>query len=170
MLVTGLLAAGSTTTAMACIAMAATLLRHPDTLERIRGDRSLIPAAVEEVLRFSFGGPAGLPRYAVRDFTLRGQQIRKGEMLMLSFGGANRDPEVFENPDVFDIDRDARELMVFGGGAHYCLGANLARQELTCMLDGLLDILTPGSKMSGDARRPQGLILLGGGEFAIEIA
>ncbi len=166
MLVTGLLAAGSTTTAMACVAMAATLLQHPATLERIRADRALIPNAVEEILRFSFGGPAGLPRYALCDFTLRGQQIRKGEMLMLSFGGANRDPSVFAHPDVFDIDRDARDLVVFGGGAHYCLGANLARQELACMLDGLLDIVTPGSK----ARSSPRLGLLGGGEFKIEIA
>ena len=170
MLVAGLLAAGSTTTAMACVAMVATLLRHPDTLERIRGDRSLIQRAVEEILRFSFGGPAGLPRYALCDFELRGQQIKKGEMLMLSFGGANRDPAVFENPDVFDIDRDARELVVFGGGAHYCLGANLARQELWCMLDGLLDILTPGSKVRTDLMGPRRLGVLGGGEFKIEIA
>jgi cytochrome P450 len=170
MLVTGLLAAGSTTTAMGCIAMAGTLLRHPETLERIRGDRSLIPGAVEEILRFSFGGPGGLPRYALRDFELRGQQIRKGEMLMLSFGGANRDPAVFANPDVFDIDRDASDLMVFGGGAHYCLGANLARQELACMLDGLLGILTPGSKVRPDRMPSQRLAFLGGGEFSIEIA
>ena len=170
MLVSGLLAAGSTTTAMGCIAMAATLLRHPDTLERIRGDHALIPGAVEEILRFAFGGPAGLPRYALRDFTLRGQQIRKGEMLMLSFGGANRDPAVFENPDVFDIDRDASDLVVFGGGAHYCLGANLARQEMACMLEGLLGILTPGSKMRTDLMRSPRLGLLGGGEFKIEIA
>jgi cytochrome P450 enzyme len=170
MLVAGLLAAGSTTTAMACVAMVATLLRHPDTLERIRNDRSLIPKAVEEVLRFSFAGPGGLSRYALCDFELRGQQIKKGEMLMLSFGGANRDPAVFENPDVFDIDRDARELMVFGGGAHYCLGANLARQELWCMLDGLLDILTPGSKVRNDLMAARRLTVLGGGEFKVEIA
>ena len=149
--------------------MAATLLRHHDTLERIRRDRSLIPRAVEEILRFALGGPAGLPRYALCDFTLRGQQIRKGEMLMLSFGGANRDPAVFEHPDVFDIARDASEHVVFGGGAHFCLGANLARQELACMLDGLLGILTPGSKLRDRTRSPR-LGLLGGGELAIEIA
>jgi cytochrome P450 enzyme len=170
MLVTGLLAAGSTTTAMGCIAMAATLLRYPDTLERIRADRALIPRAVEEILRFSFGGPGGIVRYALCDFTLRGQQIRKGEMLMLSFGGANRDPAVFPDPDVFDIDRDASDLMVFGGGAHYCLGANLARQELACMLDGLLGVLTPGSKVRTDLGRPAARAMLGGGEFRIEIA
>jgi cytochrome P450 len=170
MLVTGLLAAGSTTTAMGCIAMAATLLRYPETLERIRRDRTLIPKAVEEILRFSFGGPGGIVRYALCDFTLRGQQIRKGEMLMLSFGGANRDPAVFPNPDVFDIDRDARDLMVFGGGAHYCLGANLARQELGCMLDGLLGVLTPGSRAATSLERGGSRAFLGGGEFKIEIA
>jgi len=170
MLVTGLLAAGSTTTAMACIAMASTFQRYPEAFERIRKDPALIPGAVEEVLRFSFGGPAGLVRYALCDFTLHGQQIRKGEMLMLSFGGANRDPAVFENPDVFDIDRDARELMVFGGGAHYCLGANLARQELRCMLEGLVEILTPGSKAERGTRGPLQRMFLGGGSYPIRIA
>ncbi len=170
MLVTGLLAAGSTTTAMACILMANTFLRYPEPFERIRRDRSLIPGAVEEVLRFSFGGPAGLARYALQDFTLRGQQIRKGEMLMLSFAGANRDPEVFEDPDVFDIERDARELLVFGGGAHYCLGANLARQELACMLDGLLEILTPGSKVRTDLEGGVRRMFLGQGPFLVQIA
>ena len=182
MLVTSLLAAGSTTTAMACTAMVGTLLARPEVLERIRHDTTLIPGAVEEILRFAFGGPGGITRYALRDFTLRDQQIRAGDTLMLSFGGANRDPAVFDRPDEFDIDRDARDLLVFGGGAHYCLGANLARQELTCMLEGLLGILTPGStrRAKSGSRRSGSLTAiadgegmgngLGGGAMWIEIA
>jgi len=98
-------------------------------------------------------------RYAVRDFELRGRQIRKGQMLMLALGGANRDPAVFPNPDVLDFDRDNRELLVFGNGPHYCLGANLARQEMGCMLDAALDIVTPGSRVREDLQRfqPMGL-------------
>jgi len=126
----------------------------------VRDDRSLVPNAVTEIMRFAFGGPAGMPRFAVRDFTLRGKQIRKGQMLMLALGGANRDPAVFENPDVLDIDRDTRDSLVFGIGPHYCLGANLARQELGCMLDAAIDIVTPGSRVREDLQRfqPMGLL------------
>jgi cytochrome P450 len=106
-------------------------------------------------MRFAFGGPAGLPRFAVRDFELRGKQIKKGQMLMLSFGGANRDPAVFDDPDTLDIERDSRDLLVFGNGPHYCLGANLARQEMGAMLDAALDIVTPGSRVREDLQQFQ---------------
>jgi cytochrome P450 len=95
----------------------------------------------------------------VRDFSLRGKAIRKGQMLLLGLGGANRDPAVFPNPDVLDFERDTRELLVFGNGPHYCLGANLARQEMGCMLDAALDIVTPGSRVRRDLQRftPMGM-------------
>jgi cytochrome P450 len=60
---------------------------------------------------------------------------------------------VFPNPDVLDLERDNRETLTFGSGPHYCLGANLARQELGCMLDAALDILTPGSRLREDLQR-----------------
>lgn len=149
-LVSILIGAGSETTNLGGMVQIRTLLEHPDALKRVRDDRSLIPNAVNEIMRFAFGGPAGMQRFAVRDFELRGKTIRKGQMLMLALGGANRDPAVFPNPDVLDIDRDTRETMVFGHGPHYCLGANLARQEMGCMLDAALDILTPGSRLRED--------------------
>ena len=58
---------------------------------------------------------------------------------MLSFGGANRDPSVYDEPDRFDIERDPKDLLVFGNGPHFCLGANLARTEMRCMVDAILD-------------------------------
>jgi len=146
-LITGIIGAGSETTAIGGMALIASLLRQPESLDRLRQDRSLISRGVHEIIRWTFGGPGGLPRYAVRDFRLRGQTIRKGQMLMLSFGGANRDPAVYENPDRLDLDREVKDLLVFGNGPHYCLGANLARQEMGCMLDALLDIVVPGSKI-----------------------
>ncbi|MEE2702817.1 MAG: cytochrome P450 [Myxococcota bacterium] len=149
-LVSLLIGAGSETTNLGGLVQIRTLLEHPEQLKRVRDDRSLIPNAVNEIMRFAFGGPAGMQRFAVRDFTLRGKTIRKGQMLMLALGGANRDPAVFPNPDVLDIDRDTRDSMVFGHGPHYCLGANLARQEMGCMLDAALDILTPGSRVRDD--------------------
>jgi cytochrome P450 len=159
LLISVLIGAGSETTNLGGLVMIQTLLQHPEQLKRVRDDRSLVPKAVNEIMRFAFGGPAGLPRFAVRDFELRGRQIRKGQMLMLSFGGANRDPEVFEDPDRLDLDRDARDLLVFGNGPHYCLGANLARQEMGAMLDAALDIVTPGSRFREDLQRfqPMGL-------------
>jgi cytochrome P450 len=159
MMVSILIGAGSETTNLGGLTIIQTLLEHPVELARVREDRSLIPRAVNEIMRFAFGGPAGMTRFAVRDFTLRGKQIRKGQMLMLALGGANRDPAVFPNPDVLDFDRDNRELLVFGNGPHYCLGANLARQEMGCMLDAALDIVTPGSRVREDLQQfaPMGL-------------
>ena len=150
MTVSGLIGAGSETTAIGGMVTAIALLEHPEQTERVRRDRSLIPSAVTEILRFGFGGPAGIPRYAVRDFELRGQTIRKGQMLMLSFSGAGRDPAVYADPDRFDVTREVKDLMTFGHGPHFCLGANLARQEMGCMLEALLDILPPGSALRRD--------------------
>ena len=155
MLISVLIGAGSETTNLGGLVMIQTLLVHPEQLNKVRDDRALVPKAVNEIMRFAFGGPAGLPRFAVRDFTLRGKSIRKGQMLMLSFGGANRDPAVFANPDVLDIERDARDLLVFGNGPHYCLGANLARQEMGSMLDAALDIVTPGSRVREELQQFQ---------------
>ena len=149
-LVSILIGAGSETTNLGGLVLIRTLLEHPEQLKRVRDDRSLIPNAVNEIMRFAFGGPAGMQRFAVRDFQLRGKTIRKGQMLMLALGGANRDPAVFPNPDVIDLDRDTRETLVFGHGPHYCLGANLARQEMGCMLDAALDIVTDGSRLRED--------------------
>jgi cytochrome P450 len=160
MLVSILIGAGSETTNLGGLVILQTLLEHPEQLKQVRDDRSLVPKAVNEIMRFAFGGPAGMPRFAVRDFELRGKRIRKGQMLMLALGGANRDPAVFPNPDVLDIERDNRELLVFGHGPHYCLGANLARQEMGCMLDAALDIVTPGSRVRDDLQKFQPLGLL----------
>jgi hypothetical protein len=146
MTITGLIGAGSETTSIGGMISAMTLLDHPEQMERLRRDRSLIPNAISEILRFGFGGPGGLPRYAVRDFELRGKTIRKGQMLLLAFGGASRDPAVYEDPDRFDVTRDVKDLITFGNGPHYCLGANLARQEMACMIEAMLDFLPPGSR------------------------
>jgi cytochrome P450 len=160
-LISVLIGAGSETTNLAGALMARTLLEQPEALARVRADRSLVPQAVGEVLRFAFGGPAGILRYAVRDFELRGRTIRKGQMIMLSLGGANRDPAVFPDPDRFDLDRDTRESLVFGNGPHFCLGANLARGELAGMLEALLDIAPPGSRVREDLVRMTSTGLLG---------
>src|SRR5215510_14512069 len=85
LILTGILAAGSETTALAGLVLIDTLLKFPEEMKRVRDDRSLVPQAVNEILRFALGGPAGVTRYAIRNFALRGREIRKGQMLMLSF-------------------------------------------------------------------------------------
>ena len=74
----------SETTNLGGMVQIRTLLEHPEALSRVRDDRSLIPNAVNEIMRFAFGGPAGMQRFAVRDFELRGKKIRKGQMIMLA--------------------------------------------------------------------------------------
>src|SRR5262249_28453671 len=88
-LVSGLIVAGSETTAMGGLVSIITLLMHPEACEHLRQHRELLPQSINEIVRHGFGGPGALPRFAVRDFELRGRRIKKGQMLMLSFGGAN---------------------------------------------------------------------------------
>jgi cytochrome P450 len=150
LLLAGLIGAGSETTSQGGASIVRMLLAEPRAMERLRADRGLILRAIDEIVRFTFSGPGGSVRFAVRDFELRGKPIRRGQMLMLSIGGANRDPAAFEDPDVLDLDRHVRDLAAFGNGPHYCLGANLARQEMACMLDALLDVVPPGSRLRDD--------------------
>jgi cytochrome P450 len=148
--VSALLAAGSEATASGGMISIVTLLDHPDSLDRLRKDRSLIPKAVNEILRFGFGGLPGTQRFALEDFELKGRKIRKGQMLMLSLGGASHDPEKYPDPERFDIDRDPKDLLTFGVGSHFCLGANLAKGELACMIDAALDFMPPGAQVVKD--------------------
>jgi cytochrome P450 len=149
--VSALLAAGSETTATGGVISIMTLLDHPESLERLREDRSLIPQAVNEILRFGFGGIAGTQRFALEDFDLHGRRIKKGQSLMLSLGGASHDPDQYPSPERFDIDRNPQDLVTFGIGPHFCLGANLAKGEMGCMIDALLDILPRGSMVVQEA-------------------
>ncbi len=150
--VSAMLAAGSETTSTGGMLAISTLLDHPDVLERVRKDRSLIPAAVNEVLRFAFGGLGGTQRFALEDFEFKGRKFRKGQLVMLSSGGASHDPEVYDDPDAFDIDRDPEGLwsLTFGLGPHYCLGAHLAKCELSNIVDAALDFLPAGAKVLTD--------------------
>ena len=118
--------------------MVLTLLRHPEQLARLRADRSLVPAAVEEVLRYE--PPVQVDsRYAFEDVEIAGHLVRKGFVVMTLLGAANRDPAVIEDPDRFDIGRSEIPLLSFSSGIHYCLGASLARLEGQVVLEGLLD-------------------------------
>jgi unspecific monooxygenase len=151
--ISAMIAAGTDTTVSGGVFSLRTLLHHPEALAELRADRSLLPGAVNELLRFDFGPTDWLPRFVLRDFELEGRAIRQGQLLMLSFMGADRDPAVFPDPDRLDLRRDTSRLAIFGHGPHYCLGANLARQELRCMLDAALDFLPPGARLLDDRIR-----------------
>jgi cytochrome P450 family 142 subfamily A polypeptide 1 len=108
--------------------------------EALRADRRLLPTAIEEMLRW-VSPIRNMARQATEDLELNGQQIRQGEKLLLLCPSANRDEAVFEDPFRFDIGRTPNQHVAFGFGPHFCLGANLARLELTIILEELLDRL-----------------------------
>ena len=152
-LITSLLAAGTETTARGGQAILDVLFNHPEYLEPVRKDPTLVQKAVSECLRWGFDGADFIIRYAAKDFQLNSKLIRKGQMIMLSAGGANKDPLVFQQPDVFDLERDQKQSLVFGHGAHYCIGAQLARAELGYMLEAIMEIAPRGSKVRKDLMR-----------------
>ena len=120
--------AGHDTTSSAIAGGVHALIDHPDQLERLRRDPSLVPSAVEEMIRW-VSPVKQFMRTATEDSVLRGATIRKGESVLLSYPSANRDEEVFERADSFDVGRDPNRHLGFGFGAHYCLGTHLARME-----------------------------------------
>jgi pimeloyl-[acyl-carrier protein] synthase len=113
------------------------LLSHPDQLQKLKTNPTLINSAVEEILRFDTSVPF-LTRIAKQDLTIGGKDITAGSIIALGFGAANHDPEKFESPEVFDITRTPNEHLGFSSGIHFCLGAVLARMELTICLTTLL--------------------------------
>ena len=114
-----------------------TLLRHPDQMEKLRGDLSLIPSAVEEMLRFE-SPSQHTARLAPEDCELGGKQIRKRQAVIAVMAAANRDPERFPDPDRFNIARADNRHLAFGYAAHFCFGAPLARLEGQVVFESLL--------------------------------
>lgn len=129
--------AGNETTGRLIGWLAKVLAEHPDQRAEIVADRSLIPQAVEETLRFEPPGP-GVARYVNSDVEYYGTTVPAGSAMLILVGAANRDERVHDHPDVFDIHRDGPHL-TFGLGLHYCLGANLARLEGRVALDEILN-------------------------------
>ncbi|MDP3768407.1 MAG: cytochrome P450, partial [Dehalococcoidia bacterium] len=128
------------------------LMEHPDQRARLVNDPSLMPTAVEEMLRW-ITPVMYFRRTATRDTEIRGQQIAEGEKVTLWYISANRDEEAFEEPDGFDVGRSPNAHLTFGaGGPHFCLGASLARLENQVMFEELLRRL-PGIELAGPVAR-----------------
>jgi len=141
-----LLVAGNLTTTDLIGNAVRLFLTHPEQLAKLRADPTLINAAIEETLRFE--PPVDITgRIASHDLEVGGCPIRKSQSMVLSLRAANRDPEVFDDPDRFDISRHKSPHVAFGGGAHICLGAPLARLEAQVALTALFARF-PGLKLA----------------------
>ncbi|MFE6286284.1 cytochrome P450 [Streptomyces sp. NPDC057877] len=135
-----LLIAGHETTASQIADCAWLLLQRPDDMARLRARPELVPAAVEELLRFVPLGSGGFrARVATEEVELGGVRIRPGETVFAPTAAANRDPAVFSAPDRLDVARHPNPHLAFGHGVHHCLGAQLARMEVGVALGALLD-------------------------------
>jgi pentalenic acid synthase len=126
-----------------------TLLRHPERLAELRADPALLPAAVEELLRF-LSIADGLLRVATEDIEVAGETIRADEGVVFSTSVINRDGATFQEPDALDWHRSARHHVAFGFGIHQCLGQNLARAELEIALHSLFGRF-PGLRLAAPA-------------------
>ena len=113
------------------------LAQRPELQARLRSDSSLIPAAIEEILRVD-GPLVANRRSTTREVEIQGRTIPKGEYLALMWIAANRDPRAFNDPDTVDIERSTDASLVWGQGVHFCLGASLARLEMRVALEELL--------------------------------
>lgn len=115
------------------------LLQHPAAWEQLQSDPSLLPGAVEEMLRYDCPVERAPMRYAAEDLEFGGVTIRRGDAVSVVLGSANRDPAQFPDPDVFDIRRQPNRHLAFGHGVHYCLGAALARLEGRIAIQTLIE-------------------------------
>lgn len=173
-LAAGLLFAGHETTVAAIDAGTVLLATHPERQEEARKAPDLVPNLVEEILRLDLSAPAGttdatgtnatgLTRWASRDLDIDGTTVRAGELVLLDLKGANQDPAVFPEPRDFRPDRDDGPHLTFGHGAHYCVGAPLARLELRALFGTLLrryariELAVPVEELE-----PRGELLTGG--------
>lgn len=141
-----LLVAGHETTANMISLGTFTLLQHPDQLARLRASTDLMPAAVEELLRF-LSIADGMSRVATQDIEVGGVTIRTGDGVILSTSVINRDEAAYPSPDELDLGRNSHNHVAFGFGIHQCLGQNLARAEMEIALRTLFDRL-PGLRLA----------------------
>ena len=155
-----LLAAGNETTTNLIGNGILALLRNPEQLRRLRDDPSLIPAAVEELLRFDSPVQANFRR-VLRDCEVNGFAVRERDNIVVLIGAANRDPDAFESPDRLDVGRGRRSHLSLGRGIHHCLGAPLARLEGRIAIEMLLERFASMSLREDRPRFRRSIVLRG---------
>ena len=136
------------------------LLRYPDQLQRLREDPSLIPSAVDELLRFDSPVQTDFRR-VLEDCEVNGFPLKKRDNIVVLLGAANRDPDVFEEPDRLDVGRGDRSHLSFGRGIHHCIGAPLARLEGRIVLEVLLERFSQISLRGENPRFRNSIVLRG---------
>jgi cytochrome P450 len=148
-----LLPAAAETTTRSFSNVVVCLLNHPEVLEEVRADRSLVPKAINEAIRYESTAVTGA-RLTTRDVEVGGVHIPAGSGITLVRASGNRDEEAFTDPEVFDIHRKGGKLpLSFGFGAHMCIGMNIAKLEMAAALNAVLDVL-PGLRVDPDAEPP----------------
>jgi cytochrome P450 len=160
-----LVAGNETTTNLIGNGMLA-LLNYRDSLNALVADKSLIPAAMEETLRYD-SPVQGLVRVVKQDVELLGQSLPAGDVVMCMLGAANRDPARYTDPEIFDIQREETRHLSFGHGIHFCLGAPLARLEANIAYDSLLTRFSGFSPVKGGLERGGTLLLRGADKLII---
>jgi cholest-4-en-3-one 26-monooxygenase len=134
--------------------------RYPEQWQRLLDDRDLLPTAVDEMLRF-VTPVMNFRRTAMVDTELSGTRIATGDKVVFFHASANRDEDIFGDPDTFDVGRDPNPHIAFGGGGpHFCLGTNLARMEIRVMFEHLLDRM-PDIRQDGEVQRLQSQFING---------
>lgn len=146
-----LILAGNETTRQSTSGGMLALIENPDERRKLIDDPSLIPLAVEEFVRWT-SPVMHFERIATKDTEIRGQKIAKDDIVVLWYPSANRDEDVFDNGDTFDVGRTPNDHIAFGKGEHFCLGANLARLELRVMVEELMKRL-PEMELAGPPQR-----------------
>ena len=158
-----LLVAGHETTVNLIGNGALALMEHPDQMEKLRNNPSLLRTAVEEMLRFHSPVETATERYALTDVAVAGTTIPRGAVVLAAIASANRDERQFPNPDALDVTREPNRHLAFGLGIHFCLGASLARLEGQIAIRNLLD-RAPSLRLAvapGALRWRRGLVLRG---------
>ncbi len=151
--VRSLLPAAGETTTRTFGSLMVLLLERPDVLDRVRKDRSLVPKAIDEAIRLEPVATFKV-RQAAQDLELAGMQIPKGAMVQCIVTSANRDEDVFDNSEEFDIDRKVKPSLGFGFGPHMCIGQFIAKTELQVALNAVLDLF-PNLRLDPDQPKPR---------------
>jgi cytochrome P450 len=155
-----LINAGGDTTRNLIAAGILALIEHPDARARLAADPTLLPTAIEEMLRYT--SPVTVfTRTATRDTELGGVPVRTGDRVAMYYPSANRDEAQFADPDVFDICRTPNHHLAFGGGGtHFCLGANLARVEAAAIVPQVMSRMQ-GLELAGPVERVRSTLMNG---------
>jgi cholest-4-en-3-one 26-monooxygenase len=163
-----LIIAGNETTRHALSGGIQALCEHPEQLDRLRRDPWLLPQAIEEMLRW-VSPVMQFRRTAMRDTRIGEQAIRKGEKVVMYYGAANRDPEVFEDAERFDVTRRPNPHVAFGVGTHFCMGSHIARLEMRVTLEEFLRRF-PDVSLAGPPQRLQSNFISGIDRLPLKLA